>query len=210
MNIKPEELEANGYYLKDKLEHDQLVPFIREYLKKKTFFSIAYLAANLLAMVLIGFLFYFRIINHEISFGNGLSFLSYGIALSFLLIPLHEYIHVLAYKSQGAKNTSYAVDLKRFVFMALANQYVANKREFIIIALAPFIVISFIFCILFFIVGLHWQFTILGVLLTHTAFCSGDFGLLSYFQFYKTSELVTYDDVDSKISYFFEKKQETT
>ena len=33
--------------------------------------------------------------------------------------------------------------------------------------------------------------------------CSGDFGLLNYFEFNKEKQIVTYDDVENKISYFY-------
>jgi len=60
------------------------------------------------------------------------------LAIAFALIPSHEYIHVLAYKSKGAKNTSCDANLKKFYFMAIAYRFVANKKEFQIVALAPF------------------------------------------------------------------------
>jgi hypothetical protein len=47
--------------------------------------------------------------------------------------------------------------------------------------------------------------TVLSIYLTHTAFCSGDFGLLSYFDFNKDKEVVTYDDRAGKVSYFYGK-----
>jgi hypothetical protein len=46
------------------------------------------------------------------------------------------------------------------------------------------------------------------ILFAHTAMCSGDFGLLNYFEFYKDKEIVTYDDVENKISYFYEQTRE--
>ncbi|MBK7234060.1 MAG: DUF3267 domain-containing protein [Saprospiraceae bacterium] len=125
-----------------------------------------------------------------------------------LLIPLHEYIHVLAYKSQGATNTSYDVNLKKFYFMALADKFVANKREFKIAALAPFIVITTTLIILLFLANTNLKLTISAVLFAHTAMCSGDFGLLSYFEFNKEKQIVTYDDVENKISYFYGKTSE--
>ena len=90
--------------------------------------------------------------------------------------------------------------------MALADKFVANRKEFQIVALLPFIVISTTLLILLCFAGQVWSFTILGVLLTHTAFCSGDFGLLSYFDYHKDKDVVTYDDIENRISYFYGKK----
>lgn len=121
------------------------------------------------------------------------------------MIPIHEYIHVLAYKSQGAQHTSYDVNWKKFYFMALAHQFVADRTEFSIVALAPFVVITITLSLALFWANGLWHFTILGTLTMHTAACSGDFGILSYFYFHKDHDIVTYDDIENKISYFYGK-----
>ncbi len=203
MIIKPEELSKNGYVLIDKLEHNELVPFIRIYIKKWNKFSIFYYLSNFILLGIVGFLFVYEYNLPDFSLGDSFNRFSNGLALAFALLPLHEYIHVLAYRSQGAIKTSFAANLKKFYFMALADKFVANKKEFLIVALAPFIFItSTLFFSLFF-VSSNWYLTIFSILLTHTAMCSGDFGLLSYFEFNKNKQIVTYDDVDNKISYFY-------
>jgi hypothetical protein len=203
MKIRPEELIEKGFVQLDKLEHKELIPFIKIYIKKLTKYSIIYNVSNFIIFGLTAFLFMSGFKHPDFDFGNRLMHFSYGLAIAFLLIPLHEYIHVLAYKSQGATNTSYDVNIKKFYFMALADKFVANKKEFEIVALAPFVIITVILTILFFIVNPNWTLTIIGVLLTHTAMCSGDFGLLSYFEFNKDKQVVTYDDIENKISYFY-------
>jgi hypothetical protein len=84
---------------------------------------------------------------------------------------------------------------------------VANKKEFQVIALAPFVLITSMLTLLLFLVKGNWILTIAGVLVAHTAMCSGDFGLLSYFEFQKEKAVVTYDDVHAGVSYFFGKVQ---
>ncbi|MBK7637511.1 MAG: DUF3267 domain-containing protein [Saprospiraceae bacterium] len=98
-------------------------------------------------------------------FGDCVSYLSFGIIFAFLLILVHEYIHVLAYKSQGANRTSYDSNWKKLYFMALADKFVANKKEFSIVALAPFVVINSILILGLFLVKGLWCFTILGTLM---------------------------------------------
>jgi len=49
----------------------------------------------------------------------------------------------------------------------------------------------------------NWSLTILGILLCHTAISSGDFALLCYFEFHRDKEVVTYDNVEEKASYFY-------
>ncbi len=208
MNMKPEELTENGYVLLDKLEHNELVPFIRMYMKKWTKYTVFYYLCNL---ILFGVVVYLLVQGYNLpnySFGDRFTHLSYGFALAFALIPLHEYIHVLAYKSQGATTTSYDVNLKKFCFMALADKFVANKKEFEIVAIAPFITISTTLLLVLFNVNASWQLMLSGGLLAHSAMCSGDFGLLSYMEFHKDKQPVTFDDVAHKISYFYGKTSE--
>lgn len=203
MDIRPEELTQKGYTLLDQLGHKDLVPFVRTYINKKTKYTALYYVSNLLAFGLTGYLFFKKIDTSAIDIGGRFSHFSYGLAIAFLLVPLHEYIHVLAYKSQGAKDTSYDANLKKFYFMALADKFVANKKEFEIVALAPFIVITAILILILFVVNSSWMLTIAGTILTHTAMCSGDFGLLSYFQFHHDKDVITYDDKHKGVTYFY-------
>ena len=203
MQLKPEELETNGYVLLDRLEHIDLIPFVRKYNSARTIFSMFYMLSNFLAFGAVG---YFLVSNSQkgvFTMIEGLTYLAYGLAIAFALLPIHEFIHVLAYKSQGAEKTSYDANLKKFYFLAVADQFVANRKEFQIVALAPFALITTTLLISLFFTGPLWTMTILGTLLTHTAFCSGDFGMLSYFAVHKDKEIVTYDDKGSKISFFY-------
>jgi hypothetical protein len=205
MKIRPEELADNGYVLLDNLGHKELIPFVRTYLKKRTPISLFYTFCNVIIVGIIVFWFWKSYGTDSFNLGNAFTHFSYGLAIAFGLIPVHEYIHVLAYKSQGANRTSYDANLKKFYFMAIADKFVANKKEFQIVALAPFVIISTTLILLLFISGQLWTFTILGILLTHTAFSSGDFGILSYFDYHKNKDIVTFDDKENSISYFYGK-----
>jgi len=203
MKIRPDQLPEKGYFLLDKLEHKELPVFLRKYLNKRTTISIVFYGLNIFFLLVAMFLF---VINFQQGMLTNLDWAYHyfiGFSIAFLLVPLHEYIHVLAYKSQGAKITSYDSNIKKFYFMALADKFVANKNEFRIVALAPFISITIILLLLLTISSYNWLLTILGILLCHTAMCSGDFALLCYFEFHSDKEVVTYDDVENKISYFY-------
>ena len=203
MKIKPHELTKNGYVLLDQLGHKELVPFIQSNIKKRTKYSLFYYVSNFIVFGIVGYFFVQGYDLPNYSFGDRFTHFSYGLALALTLIPLHEYIHVLAYRSQGAPNTSYDANLKKFYFMALADKFVANKKEFEIVALAPFVIITTILIVFLVFATPKWTLTISSVLLAHTAMCSGDFGLLSYFEFNKKKKPVTFDDVENKISYFY-------
>lgn len=206
MKIKPCELAQNGYVLIDKLGHKDLIPFIQTYIKKRTNYSAFYYACNFILFGILGYFFMKGFKLPYYSFGERFTHFSYGLALSFALLPLHEYIHVLAYKSQGAANTSYAANLRKFYFMALADKFVTSRKEFEIVALAPFVCITSLLVVFIILAPAGWKLTICTTLLAHTAMCSGDFGLLSFFEFHKDKEPVTYDDVENKISYFYGKQ----
>jgi hypothetical protein len=203
MKLKPEELQENGYLLLDHLNHKELVPFIQTYIRKWTKFSVIYYCFNLMIGGLTGYLLVSDFNSEKYSFLTKFSNLSLGLAIALLLVPLHEYIHVIAYKINGATNTSYDANLKKFYFMALADKFVANKREFQIVALAPFLIISIILIGIIFLVNENWKLSIMATLLAHTAMCSGDFGLLSYFDYHRDKDIVTYDVVENNISYFY-------
>ena len=155
----------------DELGHKELVPFIQKYMKKRTKYSLIYYISNLIVFGLVGYLFVQDFNLPDYSFGERFTHFSYGLAIAFALLPLHEYIHVLAYKSQGATNTSYDANHKKFYFMALADKFVANKKEFEVVALAPFIIITTTLIIILFIVSSAWTLTITSILLALTAMC---------------------------------------
>jgi hypothetical protein len=205
MVLKPEELKEHGFTLLDSLDHQQLIPFIQLYLKKNTSISWIFRCINIFFFLSILYWIWKCVYLENLKFGECFSYLSFGFIIVLFLIPIHEYIHVLAYKSQGAPHTSYDANWKKFYFMALADKFVANKSEFHIVALAPFVVITTILIFILLWVDGLWYFTILGTLMMHTAACSGDFGMLSYFYFHKDMDIVTYDDTENKISYFYGK-----
>ena len=203
MEIRPDELSEKGYFLLDKLEHNELPVFLRKYLNKKTAVSIVFYGLNIVLLLIAVVLF---VINFQQGLLSNLNWAYHyfiGFSIAFLLVPLHEYIHVLAYKSQGAKHTSYHSNIKKFFFMALADKFVASKNEFRIVALAPFVSITSILLLMLTISSYSWTLTILGILLCHTAMSSGDFALLSYLEFHRDKEVVTYDNVGEKTSYFY-------
>lgn len=203
MDLRPEALESNGYVLMERLEHMELIPFVRLYMGKRTRFAILYTICNLLVFAATA---YYLIHHYKAGFftmEDGLVHLFYGFGIAFLLLPVHEFVHVLAYKSLGALHTSFDANFKKFYFLAVADKFVANQKEFRIVALAPIVVISALLLIILFFTGPLWSMAVLGALLVHTAFCSGDFGMLCYFDFHEDKDIVTYDDRKEKVSYFY-------
>jgi len=203
MNLKPEELEENGYILLDEMNHAEIVPFVKKFLHKRTWFSSLYYLSVIISFALL--LFFCMKLYHPGNYGISkiLLQISLGIPLTLALIPVHELIHALAYKLQGAKKTSFDYNLQRFYFLAIADKFVTSKREFKIIALSPFLAISLALLISSYLTGEGWRVMILTTLMIHTIACSGDFALLSYFEFNREKKVVTYDDKENKVSFFY-------
>lgn len=202
MKLSPPELEANHYRVQDQLVHTELIPFVRQFMKKRTPSAIAYVVLN---VVFFGLSIYCIVadIGLTIDTGTKISRWCLGLGAAFLMVPLHEFLHVVAYKSVGAVQTSYDANLKRFYFMAIADRFVANRSEFKIVALTPFVVITLLTTLAMIILhGTSWVLMGCGLLAAHTSMCSGDFALLSYFDFYMDKEVVTYDDKTAGVSYF--------
>lgn len=201
MKINPDKLTEMGYLPFDTLPHNDLAKFLQPYLFKKNKYVIFYQIATFTPL----FLWLGLITGAYLREGFDADFLHffYGFSLAFLLIPLHEYLHALAYRYVGATQISYGADIKKFVFFALADKFVADSREFRIVALTPFVCITLFSIFLCFFLPIQWIYTVLGLIFTHSLFCGGDFGLLSYLWEHREKNLVTFDDVPAKVSYFY-------
>jgi hypothetical protein len=207
VKLEPAELEEKGYVLLEKMDHSALVPFVKKFMNKRTWASSIYYLSIVLSFSLLVFLCMkvYRSGNHTAS--KIPLHMSLGAVFILVLIPLHEFIHATVYKLRGARKTSFDMNLKKFYFLALADQFVASRREFRMVALAPFLVISSVLLAAALFTGVLWSITMLTTLMIHSALCSGDFALLSYFEYNKQQEVVTYDDKESKISFFYGKKK---
>lgn len=210
MELAPESLENNGYKLIDKLDHKELVPFVQQYLFRFRFWPVIYLSFNILMLAAIGLLIGTGVSIHaDFNTSEAFGQAALGFALAFLLIPLHEYIHAVAYRMCGAREVSYDADLKKLIFMAIAHRFVAGAGELRFVAIAPFAVISLLgFAALPFLQG-YFIYTALGLIFTHATFCGGDFAMLAYLGFHKDKEMVTWDDKVNKVSWFYGKPKST-
>jgi hypothetical protein len=141
--------------------------------------------------------------------GDSLMLVSIAVSLVFsfsVLIVLHELIHGVAFKIVGAPKVSYGGYIRKMLFYAEADRFVANRKQFTMVALAPLIVVKLLTitgCIIFWGGPFLWFF--LSTMCLHSLFCAGDIALLSFF--YQTSDkYFTFDDKPSKRSYYFRRK----
>lgn len=194
MKLTPEELESNGYQLIEKLDHKELIPFVKKYLYRFSFWPVFFLAFSITLLAIMGGMIGKAIAVEELDGSKALGSTAIGFALAFLLIPLHEFIHAIAYRFCGAKEVTFDADLKLLVFMAIAHRFVAGKKDLQLVAIAPFALISLLALAAIPFSSVYQIYTIVGLIFTHAAFCSGDFAMLSYYSYHKNTEVVTWDD----------------
>ena len=205
MKLSVDQLPSLGYTRFSELRHDEVVPFIQESMNRSTFYSYFY---KLMIISLFGWLGYMitysLLIEGWIAFID-LSKLLISLFLAVIIIPIHEWIHMAAYKISGARVTIFKSNWRKFYFIALADGFVTNVRTFKFVALAPFCILSCLALLSMLFIDPDWYYVPIGFLFFHSFACGGDFGLLSYITSYKNQDIVTYDDVQSGISYFYSK-----
>ncbi len=205
MEASSEWLEKKGFHLDFVLHHKELIPFVKSYIRKKNFFTYLYILSNLLSLTFLIFVTYLLIHNNICSGSDCFMWFGFGCALPFLLIPIHEGLHGLAYKIVGAPKVDFAANWKELYFMAVADKFVISRNHFYFVALLPFLVISLAFILLTLFSTGGASIMYLTALLVHASMCAGDFGLMSYFIEKDDQEVVTYDDFENARTYFYVK-----
>jgi hypothetical protein len=166
-----------------------------------------YLLFNLLLLFVLLLLAYQDVQKDLMSWGLMLKSFGLGTLLVFtVLIPVHEVIHGLAYRLMGAPKVSYGVNWRKFYFYAVADHFVVGRKPFFIVALAPFAFVSVLAIVLTFFVPVELKGVLFSVLLMHSGACAGDFAMVGFYEQHQHySEILTFDDVNRKISYFYVK-----
>lgn len=205
--ISAEDLVNSGKYeLMDTLEYENLIPFLNIYSKAKTSLTYIFLVLSISVPAIMTFLIFINIENEEFEIYLSIGHVLMAFSILIVLIPIHEYIHSLAYKVLGAKETSFYANWKKFYFGAVADRFVISKNEFKIVAFAPFVIITAILISGLPFVDIYWKLTILCCLFIHIMTCSGDFSMFNYFIVHQKYEIFTFDDKASKITFFYRKK----
>jgi hypothetical protein len=188
------------------LEFDEMIPFVLENIRKRSIISLFYIISNLalLGMIIIYLISAFS--RGDITFSILFKQAGLGIVCgSIPVIPLHELLHGLAYRILGARKIRFGSDLKQFIFYVTADRFPVSGPEIYFLAFTPFMVIN----ILLAGVTLLWMpqlilFT-LFFLLSHNIMCIGDFAISNYVLKHGDGKVYSYDEIDRRRSYFFEK-----
>ncbi|MBK9291925.1 MAG: DUF3267 domain-containing protein [Bacteroidetes bacterium] len=202
--VLPEDLPGLGYRLADELRHDNLTPFLLQYVRQRGLFIKIWIAATVINVLLLAALATMLMLEAKADFDLIARAVLPALLVLLLLIPVHEWLHALAYKYAGAPRVSYIINWKKFYVAALADRFVISRQPFYIVALTPFVVISVMLVIgVFLIANPLWQLALAFALLLHTLSCLGDFAMINYTQLRKEKDVVTYDDNQKGMSYFW-------
>ena len=200
--------EKAGYRVIDSFTYSDIKLFLMRNLPKTTFRAI-YIGVLLLVLFGVGFM----IALWQESQSASQFFLEIGASLVWvvvgyaLMIPLHEFIHWLVYRSEGAADVRFGAIWRSFVFFAAAHNFLTDYKTFKRIALDPLRILSgLLVVLLLFPLPLWGKIAIAVLLFFHLLSCSGDLMMLAYMSRYKGREVYTVDDIDNRYTYFLEKK----
>ncbi len=131
----------------------------------------------------------------------------YGFILwPVVLIPVHELIHAMVYKLAGAPDIKFGVKPDSYLFYVTADRYVMGRRSFMMVAFAPFILISVVLILLIFSTDDPCSWSFITCFFVHTTMCIGDFAIAGFFLAQRGKEIYTYDDIEKEETYFYVKK----
>lgn len=204
MAISVEDLEDHSKYRQIlEISYDELIPFVLDYLKRKSAVTIFFWSACLFFLgtairirINIGGYFPFTEIILHTAFGMFI--------LPLVSIPVHELLHIIPYYISGARKIRIGMDLKQYLFYVTAHRHVATPVQFRVVAIVPFFIISTGLIILILILPGLWKWSLSLFLFIHTTMCAGDFALLNFYYLKKGRKIYTWDDADRKTAYFYE------
>lgn len=204
MALQVEDLEDQSKYRQIlELSYSDLIPFILDYLRRKTgvtifFWSVCIIFLLTALRIRINITGYFTFLNIFTHTAIGI------ILLPLVCIPVHELLHILPYYFSGARKIRVGMDLKQYLFYVTAHRHVATPHQFRIIAMIPFILITLVLAFLILTMPGLWKWSLSLFLFVHTTMCAGDFALLNFYYIKKNKKIFTWDDAEKKIAYFYE------
>ncbi|MEI6047465.1 MAG: DUF3267 domain-containing protein [Bacteroidota bacterium] len=204
MALQVEDLDNQAKYRQIlAISYHDLVPFIFDYLKRKSglivfFWSSCLIFIAIAINVRINIAGYFPVRNIILHSMLGL------VVFPILCIPVHESLHIITYYFAGARKIRIGMDLKQYFFYVTAHRHVATPLQFKIVAIIPFIVISVVFTLLVFLLPGLWKWSLSLFSFVHTTMCAGDFAMLNFYFLNSEKKIYTWDDADQKMAYFYE------
>ena len=182
------------------LDHAALVPATNRWLRRPSLVLFLYGAANGAALAGVAW----AVARSGTPVLEALSRVCLGVVLGYAaLVPVHENVHALAYRSVGARNVAVTYKWRTLTAFCAANRFVTGGWSFAWVCAAPFFLLNPLLMVLVLTVPPAWKPVMAGALLLHVGACSGDVGMLNYQWTLRPAPLVTYDDLDEGKTYFF-------
>lgn len=188
------------------IHHDDILSFVAGHLRPNNPAMWFFYGFNLALIV-----FFLVTVSRDIesapfSFFRAMLVFLAGIPLfMILLVPVHEILHVLVFLLLGAKKVRIVPKLEKLMVYAIADKFVMNYREFVFLALTPFVIINVVLIILLVVTPGVLKYAVWSALFFHATGCVGDFALLGFLCRNNPSETVNYDDFSEQKTFFFEK-----
>ena len=194
-----QELLSQGYYVSERWKIKNVLGFIRQELDRKSAWLHGF-QFLLTAAVGLGLYFAYKDISGGSQWFSGVLLpFSLGLLAMILMVIPHEFIHGVAYKVTGAQKVVYGADWKKLVFHASAPYHTINYKQMLLVALAPFVVITALLLLAVLLTeGKIWWF-FFGLLVMHTQGCFGDFAMVNFFARQREPEKwITFDDSEAQ------------
>lgn len=206
MNPTAEILQKDSKYLLiQEIDFSSTVPFLMKYIPRLNLVMVCYFSVTAVLLVATIYLNYYFIAFSDMKWNTILKFTTFGFFIGAIpVIPVHEGIHGLACRLLGAKKIVYGVEWKQMMFYAAAHNFVMDRKQFLIVALSPFLLITGLFLSISFLAQNTFVLVGISAAFFHSTMCIGDFGLLSFFQENRGKRIFTYDNIEEKKTYFFE------
>jgi|GEM_PF-268496 len=198
----PEELVALDDYQKiQDLDHNEMVPFILDNLKKQNIITAAFKHGTMILIAVVLFAWIGRWDTTAFFIGLGA-----GILFTFTVgVMLHELLHLLVYKILGARKTKLKLLLSQAAVAAVADHFVVSEKEFYWLAFTPFVVLTIAGLIALFMTSGWIFYGVSFFLIIHATACIGDFSLAGFMYEHRKDSIYTFDDVKNDKSYFYKK-----
>ncbi|MBE0675202.1 MAG: DUF3267 domain-containing protein [Bacteroidales bacterium] len=204
MSITPSDIISNSRYrLIKRINYSDIADFVFSCLKPSNPVIALLLSFTLISL---GLAISVRIDIWQLrSAGSLILYTLTGLVVfPLLLIPVHEGLHVIIFLAFGGRDIRIGADIRNFIFYVTAHRHVVSTLAFIIIAMFPFVVITLATLIGMVWLPPVWKWSLSLSLLAHTTMCAGDFAMAAFYFENRDKRILTWDDADEKIAYFYE------
>lgn len=187
------------------LDFDDMIPFVLDNIKKRSFFSVLYAVLNTALLVFIIYEIISGLMSRQLTWSLIIKQSLTGIfAGSILVIPVHELLHGIAYRIIGARAIRFGADLQQFIFFVTADRYPVTGKELYFLAMTPFVVINLLAAV----ITILWfpQAILFSsfFLFSHNIMCIGDFAIVNCVRQQAPRRVYSFDEIENKKSYFYE------